>query len=105
MPNADNPTLRILVVEDDEAIRSTMCDILELNGYTVYQAGDGQAGVEAALAQAPDMILADIAMPRMDGLAMIGRAACRRAHPRDPDHHRLGLCRAGADARGHGPRG
>lgn len=71
MPQADSPTLRILVVEDDEAIRNTMCDILELNGYTVYQAGDGQAGVEAALAQAPDMILADIAMPRMDGLAMI----------------------------------
>ena len=71
MPQADNPALRILVVEDDEAIRSTMCDILEINGYTVYQAADGQEGVEAALARSPDMILADIAMPRMDGLAMI----------------------------------
>jgi signal transduction histidine kinase len=71
MPQTDSPAPRILVVEDDEAIRSTMCDILELNGYTVYQAGDGMAGVAAALAQSPDMILADIAMPRMDGLAMI----------------------------------
>ena len=71
MPQTDSPATRILVVEDDEAIRSTLADILELNGYSVHQAGDGREGLEAALAESPDMILADIAMPRMDGLAMI----------------------------------
>jgi len=71
MPRAAAPSVRILVVEDDQAIRSTLADILEFNGFMVYQAGDGREGLETALAMQPDMILADIAMPRMDGLTMI----------------------------------
>lgn len=66
----DNP-VRILVVEDDEAIRGTLRDILELNGHTVEVAEDGLVGVHKARLLQPDLILADIAMPRMDGLAMI----------------------------------
>jgi signal transduction histidine kinase len=71
MPHSDTPAVRILVVEDDEAIRCTLADILELNGYEVLQAEDGDQGLSLALVHLPDLILTDIAMPRLDGLAMI----------------------------------
>ena len=71
MPPSATPAVRILIVEDDEAIRSTLADILELNGYEVLQAADGDQGLALALVQLPDLILTDIAMPRRDGLALI----------------------------------
>src|SRR3954468_17430566 len=61
----------ILVVEDDSAIRATLIDILELNGYTVLTAANGPDGLVLAQRKRPDVILTDIAMPGLNGFEFI----------------------------------
>ena len=60
-------TKRILVVEDQEDNRQILRDLLGTVGYDMIEAGDGEAGVAAAAAQRPDLILMDIQLPLMDG--------------------------------------
>src|SRR5579883_871383 len=62
---------RVLVVEDDTAIRATLVDILQLNGCEALQASSGPAGLEEARRSLPDIILTDIAMPGFDGFELI----------------------------------
>ncbi len=62
---------RILVIEDDTAIRATLVDILELNGYGVVHATNGPDGVALARSEGPDVILTDIAMPGFSGFEVI----------------------------------
>ncbi len=62
---------RILVIEDDIAIRATLSDILEINGYAVIPATNGQEGVDLARSHHPDAILTDIAMPGLNGFEVI----------------------------------
>lgn len=68
-----NPTThhRVLVIEDDAAIRATLSDILELNGYAVIPAANGEEGVALARRHRPDIILTDIAMPGLNGFEVI----------------------------------
>ena len=70
--NAPN-NARILVVEDDTAIRATLVDIIEFNGFEVIQASNGPDGLERAKAKRdrPDVILTDISMPGFDGFEFI----------------------------------
>jgi len=70
----------ILVVDDSAVCREPMAAILESHGYRVLRAGDGVRGLELARAEAPDLILLDIVMPRMDGLTML------QALREDPAH-------------------
>jgi two-component system cell cycle response regulator DivK len=58
---------RILVVEDQPDNRQILRDLFESAGYEIIEAEDGQAGVVAAKAQQPDLILMDIQLPVMDG--------------------------------------
>jgi two-component system cell cycle response regulator DivK len=58
---------RILVVEDQEDLRGVLRDLLTGSGYTVIEAGDGEAGVVKAKFDRPDLILMDIQMPVIDG--------------------------------------
>jgi two-component system cell cycle response regulator DivK len=60
-------TKRILVVEDQEDLRGILRDLLAGSGYEMLEAPDGQAGVDKAKAEKPDLILMDIQMPVMDG--------------------------------------
>jgi len=57
----------VLVIDDEEAIRSSLRMILEYEGYRFIGAGTGREGLREAEAQRPDAILLDIKMPRMDG--------------------------------------
>jgi DNA-binding NtrC family response regulator len=57
----------VLVIEDDAIIRSNVLELLEAEGFDTDQAADGKAGVAAALAHVPDVIVCDIMMPVMDG--------------------------------------
>lgn len=59
----------ILVVEDDEAIRETMTEILELEGYKVEARENGQVALDylASTKELPSVILLDLMMPVMDG--------------------------------------
>ena len=58
---------RILVVEDQEDLRGVLRTLLTGSGYEMLEAADGQAGVEKATAERPDLILMDIQMPLLDG--------------------------------------
>ncbi len=76
------PLGRILVVEDDAAIRRGLCDCLRFAGYQPTEAPDGRAGLDAALAVQPDLVLLDILMPRMDGFSVLREV--RKASPTLP---------------------
>lgn len=70
---------RILLVEDDPALRATLAEVLEERGYEVHCAGNGRQALDAlGHAPVPAAILLDLAMPVMDGWAF------RRAQQRDP---------------------
>lgn len=58
---------KILLVEDNEMNRDMLSRRLERKGYQVVLAVDGLEGVEAALAQAPDLVLMDMSLPVLDG--------------------------------------
>jgi two-component system nitrogen regulation response regulator NtrX len=64
---------RILVVDDEPAIRDTMRMILEYDGYDVLLAGSGAEALAAAERDAPDLVFLDIKMPGLDGLEVLGR--------------------------------
>ena len=61
---------KILVIDDERAIRSVLKDILEMEGYEVITAEDGLKGVEAAQ-QGVDLIYSDIKMPGLDGMELL----------------------------------
>lgn len=62
---------KILVIDDERAIRNTLKEILEFEGYTVDVAENGKLGLEKALAATYDLIYTDIKMPEMDGIEML----------------------------------
>ena len=61
----------ILVTEDETSLRNALYEKLTEEGFTVLEAKNGEEGLEISLREHPDLILADILMPRMDGLTMI----------------------------------
>jgi two-component system nitrogen regulation response regulator NtrX len=65
---------RILIIDDEKAIRNTLKEILEFEGYQVDQAEDGPAGLDLLIQQKYDVVLCDIKMPKMDGLEVLERA-------------------------------
>ena len=60
-------TKRILVVEDQEDNLQILRDLLTSVGFEIIEAKDGEAGVKAAVAERPDLILMDIQLPLLDG--------------------------------------
>ncbi len=60
--------MRILVVDDDRAVRDSLRRSLEFNGYTVDLANDGADALARVAQGAPDMIVMDVMMPRLGGL-------------------------------------
>ena len=65
---------RILIIDDEKAIRNTLKEILEYENYKVDQAEDGPAGLDMLIQQKYDLVLCDIRMPKMDGLEVLTRA-------------------------------
>jgi CheY-like chemotaxis protein len=65
------PANRILVVDDDRDVLRGARLRLEVAGYKTFSASDGEEGVAAAVELHPDVILLDVRMPRMDGLAAL----------------------------------
>jgi two-component system, cell cycle response regulator DivK len=60
-------TQRILVIEDQEDNRNILRDLLTSAGYAVIEAKNGEAGVQIAESERPDLILMDIQLPILDG--------------------------------------
>jgi len=63
----------VLVVDDERYIVDLLTDLLEDEGYRVISAYDGLRALEIMREQHPDLLLADIMMPRLDGLALLNR--------------------------------
>ena len=70
--------IRVLVVDDDPVIVRLLKVNFEMEGYAVTTAADGEEGLVAARAERPDVIVSDIMMPKLDGLAF---AAALKADP------------------------
>ena len=64
---------RILVIDDEPAIRDTMRMILEYDGHDVVAAGSGPEGLAAVEREAPDLVFLDVKMPGLDGLEVLSR--------------------------------
>jgi adenylate cyclase len=61
----------VLIVEDDEAVADMYKLKLELDGYSVTVAGDGETAVELAFRHPPDLVFLDIRLPTMDGFQVL----------------------------------
>jgi CheY-like chemotaxis protein len=68
---------KILVIEDEAAIRANLRRLLTAEGYEVVCAADGAAGVRTAAHEQPDVVLCDVLMPVMDGYGVL--AALRQS--------------------------
>ena len=67
----DHSTKKIMVVEDEAALRKALVEEFVDAGYQVVEAGDGLEGFDVALREKPDIILLDQLMPKMNGVAML----------------------------------
>jgi CheY-like chemotaxis protein len=72
----------VLVVDDSDTIRALIAINLELDGFDVYQAKDGQECLDLVDEVNPDVITMDVAMPRLDGFSAAARL---RERPRTAD--------------------
>ncbi|HZK13484.1 MAG TPA: response regulator, partial [Desulfobaccales bacterium] len=61
----------ILVVDDDPALLTSLKEILEAEGYGVTTAADGESGLRCLKEQAFDLVLSDLALPGLDGMALL----------------------------------
>jgi CheY-like chemotaxis protein len=64
---------KVLIVEDDETLREIYALKLEMAGFEVETAGDGLEALEQIRVEAPDLIILDMMMPRLDGLQFLRR--------------------------------
>ena len=97
---------RVLIVDDDPAIRRVVSALLDLDEYGLLEAADGQAALEVVRDERPDLVILDLTMPRLDGL---GTCQALRSDPelagtrvvltgRDQPDDRAAARDAGADA-------
>lgn len=65
--------MRVLIVEDEVRLASSLQDLLELDGYTADVVHDGEAGLDNALTGIYDVILLDVMLPKLDGFQVLRR--------------------------------
>ena len=65
--------VKILVVDDEPSITNLVTAYLKPEGYEVFTAADGKAGMKAARAHKPDLVVLDVMLPGMDGLELLAQ--------------------------------
>lgn len=73
--------LRVLIVEDEDILRTAYSKILSHEGYEVTEASNGKKALSLLAGHRPDLILLDILMPEMDGLEFLMTANLPKAYP------------------------
>jgi signal transduction histidine kinase len=91
-PCTDGAQSSLLIVDDDEISRSLMRAALEQDGFTVAEAEDGLAALQLCAEKLPNLIIADVIMPRMDGFDL-----CRELRARPESAHLPILMATGLD--------
>ena len=100
---SDASRQRILVVEDDPAVRNLVTTALDLHGYDVERAETGELAVMEAASRNPDLIMLDLGLPDIDGVEVISKIRGWSAVPiivisaRTEDSDKIGALDAGAD--------
>ena len=75
---------RVLLVEDEESLRRVMKDLLEREGFVVYEAGDGVIALDEVDRLAPDLVVLDLNLPRLDGYGVLSHLRARPATQKLP---------------------
>ncbi len=65
-----NESKRILIVEDEMAMRHALAEKFKNSGFVVFTAQDGEEGLALADKEKPDLVMLDILMPKMDGISL-----------------------------------
>ena len=73
---------RILIIDDDQALRGTMRKILERAGHEVREAADGVEGLKLFREDPPDLVVTDLVMPRKEGIETIMEIRAASEHVR-----------------------
>lgn len=95
--------LRILVIDDEQAIRRFLRTALSVHGHTIYEAANGETGLAAILQHRPDVIFLDLGLPDMDGIEIIHQLREWSSIPiivlsvRDQEQTKIEALDAGAD--------
>ena len=63
--------MRILIIEDEIRLASTLQDLLEINGYTADVCHDGESGLDNALSNIYDIVILDVILPKLDGFTVL----------------------------------
>src|SRR5947207_1798308 len=95
----------VLVVDDDPAVREVVRANLELEGYTVHEAGSAEEGMRLLDAEPPDLILLDVMMPQVDGWEMLRRVQEQHGPGGIPVVMFSGQAEAGEEAATRGAQG
>src|SRR5690606_24719638 len=66
--------IQILIIDDEKAIRKTLTDILNFEGYKIDEAADGEEGLTKFSSNNYALVLCDIKMPKMDGIEFLEKA-------------------------------
>lgn len=74
----------VLAIDDSLTIRLLLRQVIETAGFTCVTAGDGVEGLERFAEHAPDLVITDLNMPRMDGFGVIGAIRAGASHARVP---------------------
>ncbi len=75
----DDGRCRLLVVDDDPAVREALALLLDLNGFDVDTAKDGRDAIRAIAVASPDAVILDVLMPGLDGIEVCRRILARSA--------------------------
>jgi type II secretory ATPase GspE/PulE/Tfp pilus assembly ATPase PilB-like protein len=77
--NANGEAKKVLLVEDEDALRRVLKDLLEREGFTVFEAADGVKALDEIDRAAPDIVVLDLNLPRLDGYGVLSHLRARPA--------------------------
>ncbi|HXD24082.1 MAG TPA: response regulator, partial [Gemmatimonadaceae bacterium] len=77
--NANGQSRKVLLVEDEDALRRVLKDLLEREGFTVFEAADGVKALDEIDRAAPDIVVLDLNLPRLDGYGVLSHLRARAA--------------------------